>query len=131
MKFFIKYCSIAFVALFCSNSYADFVSDTTTSNSPISVKEALTKANKTQVVLEGFILSQIRKEKYEFSDGKDTICVKIEHSKNGKKIMPSEDFNKTQKIRIKGEVDKDFEPFGDKCDKVKIDVSNVELLNKK
>ena len=130
MKSFYKYCTFISMTLICSNSYAGFVDNTTQKNT-VSVKEALKKEDKSTVILEGYILSEIRHEKYEFSDGKDTICVEIDDFDNGKRVMPEENFDKNQKIRIKGEIDKDFEPFGNKCDKIKVDVKSVQLLDKK
>lgn len=129
MKSFYKYCTLLTMSFICTNSYAGFKSDTTQMKT-ISVKEALQKDDKAVVVLEGYILSEIRHEKYEFSDGKDTICVEIDDYDNGKRVMPEKEFDKNQKIRIKGEIDKDFKPFGDKCNKIKIDVKSVDLIDK-
>lgn len=132
MKPFYKYCTLVSLSLTCANAHADFVSSSTKENT-LSVKEALKKHDNENVILEGFILSQIRKDKYLFSDGTDKICVKIEKKENGKRIMPAEKFDEKQKIRIKGEVDKDNDYFKDKdiCSEFKIEVYDVQLLGKK
>ncbi len=130
MKSFYNYCFLFQIFFISTNAHGGYVIETNT-NKPISVKEALKTPDKTKVTLEGYLLTEIRRQKYEFSDEKDTICVEIEEHDKGQKIMPQEDFDKNQKIRIQGNMDKDFEPFGDKCDKMKIKVSKVELLNKK
>lgn len=110
---------------------AGFVDDTAKGNDITSVDEVLTMADNSYVTLEGYITAKIPKtaNKYLFTDkkSKENLCVEIDEFEDGKRVMPEKPFGKNQKIRIRGEVDKDFIGI-DKCDKFKIDVKEVELL---
>ncbi|APJ04129.1 NirD/YgiW/YdeI family stress tolerance protein [Silvanigrella aquatica] len=130
MKKFLKISVIIFATFSVFHAFADYIGKGSTPT-PTSVAEVREKTDGTYVVLEGYIISQLGKDKYEFSDSKnrkEVLCVEIKKHDKGKKIMPDKDFDESQKIRISGEVDKEFKPFGNKCDKIKIDANKVELI---
>lgn len=83
-----------------------------------SVSEALRAApDDARVELEGFIVRQVAKEKYIFSDGQSQIRIEID----------AEDFPKARiddktRVRIRGEVERDF------MESPEIDVDRVEVI---
>lgn len=69
------------------------------------------------VVLEGYITKQLNSEKYLFTDGKSEIRIEIDKEK-----FPIGLVNEKTKLRITGEVEKDF------LESVEIDADFVEIL---
>ncbi|ERI53567.1 stress-induced protein YgiW [Pseudomonas sp. EGD-AK9] len=82
-----------------------------------SVSAALQAADDTQVVLEGQIVKRLQDELYEFKDASGTIQVEIDDED-----WPNQTVSETAKVRLTGEVDKDFNSR-------EIDVDRVELIN--
>ncbi|WP_312118373.1 YgiW/YdeI family stress tolerance OB fold protein [Pantoea vagans] len=81
-----------------------------------SVAQAKTLRDDAWVVLEGNIIRQVGHELYEFKDSSGTIYVDIDHKRwMGQSLSPAE------KVRIEGEVDKDW-------NSVEIDVKTVRVL---
>ena len=70
------------------------------------------------VVLEGYIIKQLNKEKFLFSDDKSQIRVEIDNELFINKII-----NENTKIKIIGEVEKDF------LQSPEIDVDYFEIIN--
>ncbi len=70
-----------------------------------------------RVELEGFIVKQVGKEKFIFTDGQSEIRVEIDQ-----KYMPADRFDERTRLRIRGEVEKDF------LESPEIDVDSVVLL---
>ncbi|KAB8031741.1 NirD/YgiW/YdeI family stress tolerance protein [Fluviispira multicolorata] len=105
---------------------ADFVSSKKT-DGEITIKAALELKDKDSVVIVGKIIKEIRSEKYLIVDNNGgEICVEIH-----KKDMPTEKFDENVDLRISGEIDKDFKPNGDQCDKFKIEAKKVEIVKNK
>ncbi len=73
--------------------------------------------DKTLVVLEGVLVSKLRDEHYMFQDSTGTIEVEIDH-----KHLPAAPIKETTRVRLSGEVDKDF------GQKPSIDVKQVLIL---
>lgn len=73
--------------------------------------------DKTQVVLEGVLASKLRDEHYMFQDSTGTIEVEIDH-----KRFPAMPVSETTRVRLSGEIDKDF------GQKPTIDVKQVLIL---
>jgi uncharacterized protein (TIGR00156 family) len=71
----------------------------------------------TPVVLEGYLIQQVSKDKYIFSDGKDQIRVEIDS-----KVFPGVTVNERTRVRIHGEVEQEF------MKSPEIDVERVEVL---
>ncbi|KAB8039954.1 NirD/YgiW/YdeI family stress tolerance protein [Silvanigrella paludirubra] len=131
MKTINKFFSVLLVSFSSSTANAGFVDDTI-QDKAISIKEAMSMPNDSFVILEGYILSKLTNssDKYLFTDkkSKENICLKIDEFDDGKKIMPDKPFDKNQKIRIRGEIDKSYLDIG-KCNRFKIDVKEpIELL---
>lgn len=82
-----------------------------------SVKAALSAADDAPVTLEGQITKRIEKDNYEFTDGKDTIRVEIDHDKWPAGVEVSD----KQRVRLVGEVDRD-------SNSVEVDVDRVQVL---
>ena len=83
-----------------------------------SVAEVLQHAvDDTRVELEGVIIRQVGKEKYIFTDGKTEIRIEIDE-----KYMPAVKFDERTRVRIRGEVEKDF------LESPEIDVDAVILV---
>ena len=83
-----------------------------------SVAEVIKSApDDARVELVGYILRQVGKEKYIFSDGHSEIRIEIDS-----KYMPAERIDEKTRIRILGEVEKDF------LETPEIDVDSVSLL---
>ena len=81
-----------------------------------SVAQAKTQRDDSWVVLEGNIIRQVGHELYEFKDATGTINVDIDDKRwMGQTLSP------TDKVRIEGEVDKDW-------NSVEIDVKTVRVL---
>ena len=75
-------------------------------------------ADDTPVVLQGFVTKKINNDdKYEFKDASGTIQVEIDDED-----WPNQTVSETAKVRLTGEVDKDFNSR-------EIDVDRVELIN--
>lgn len=70
-----------------------------------------------RVDLEGYIMRQVGREKFIFSDGQAEIRIEIDA-----KHMPAERFDERTRVRIHGEVEKDF------LESPEIDVDRVEIL---
>ena len=81
------------------------------------VAAALEAADDTHVVLEGQIVKRLQDELYEFKDATGTIQVEIDDED-----WPGQQVSETAKVRLTGEVDKDFNSR-------EIDVDRVELIN--
>lgn len=80
------------------------------------MEQAKTLRNDAWVVLEGNIIKQIGHELYEFRDTSGTIYVDIDDKRwMGQTVSPD------KKVRIEGEVDKDW-------NSVEIDVKNLHVL---
>lgn len=74
-------------------------------------------SDETPVVLEGNITKHIRSDKYQFEDSTGNIVVEIDEDEwRGVKVSPAD------KVRIKGEVDKEF------MEKTIIDVENISII---
>jgi len=103
-------------SLFSINAFAAFVGPGTTVETVTSVKGALDMADDTKLVLEGTLVKQVHSEHYLFKDNSGEVVVEIE-DKDFRKITVTPE----NKIRLKGEVDKDWTD-------VKIDVDFLELV---
>ncbi|WP_058912652.1 YgiW/YdeI family stress tolerance OB fold protein [Entomohabitans teleogrylli] len=80
------------------------------------VAQAKTLRDDSWVALEGNITQKVGKERYEFRDSSGTIVVEIDdHIWGGVTVTP------TDKVRIEGEVDKDW-------NSVEIDVKSLRKL---
>ena len=69
------------------------------------------------VVLEGYIIKQVGKEKYLFSDGAGEIRVDIDQ-----KYFPTTPVNEKTKVQIRGEIEKDF------LQSPEIDVEHLSII---
>ena len=70
---------------------------------PMSVDEVDKMSDDSYVFMVGYIVKQVGDEKYEFSDGTNSIIIKIKPKVwQGQKVTPKD------KIMIMGEIDKDF-----------------------
>lgn len=70
---------------------------------PMSVAEIEKQSDDTYVAMVGNIIKQVGDDKYEFSDGNNTIVVKIKPKVwQGQRVTPND------KVMIMGEVDRDF-----------------------
>ncbi len=58
----------------------------------------------TPITLEGFIVRQVSKNKYMFSDGASEIRIEIDH----KRFPAAQPISEKTKVRISGEVEKDM-----------------------
>ena len=84
-----------------------------------SVAEVLQHAmDDTRVELEGVITRQVGKDKFIFTDGKSEIRIEIDE-----KHMPAVKFDERTRVRIRGEVEKDF------LESPEIDVDAVILVS--
>lgn len=102
--------------LLCSPVFAQYTGPS--AQPPVqTVDKAAQSPDKTHVVLDGVLTSKIRDEHYNFKDNTGTIEVEIDH-----KRFPTTPVNEKTKVRLSGEVDKDF------GSKAKIDVKQVEVL---
>jgi uncharacterized protein (TIGR00156 family) len=82
----------------------------------VSVTTVSNLGDDTKVILEGYLIKQIRDEHYIFKDNTGEIEVEIDDEDfRGAKVTPK------TKLRISGEVDKDWES-------IKIDVDYLEIL---
>ncbi|MFV9258069.1 YgiW/YdeI family stress tolerance OB fold protein [Citrobacter freundii] len=81
-----------------------------------SVAQAKTRWDDAWVVLEGNIIRQVGHELYEFRDNSGTVYVEIDH-----KYWMGQSVSPTDKVRIEGEVDRDW-------DGMNIDVKNIRVL---
>ena len=70
------------------------------------------------VVLEGYIIRQVGKEKHIFSDGTAEIRVDID-----RKHFPTTPINEKTKVQIRGEVEKDY------LQSTEIDVEFLSIVN--
>lgn len=106
----------AALTLAATTAFAQYVGPNATPTVS-SVAAALKAADDTPVVLEGRILRQVGKEKYLFSDGQSDIRVEIDA-----KDFPNVRVDENTRLRIRGEVEKDF------LESPEIDVDRVEVL---
>jgi len=81
------------------------------------VAAALEATDDTHVVLEGQIVKRLQDELYEFKDATGTIQVEIDDED-----WPAQKVSENTKVRLTGEVDKDFNSH-------EVDVDRVELIN--
>ncbi|EAB8633196.1 YgiW/YdeI family stress tolerance OB fold protein [Salmonella enterica subsp. enterica] len=81
-----------------------------------SVSQAKTRWDDAWVVLEGNIIRQVGHEMYEFRDNSGTVYVEIDD-----KYWMGQSVSPTDKVRIEGEVDRDW-------DGMNIDVKNIRVL---
>lgn len=88
----------------------------TTGTSSVSVAQAKSFRDDTWVTLEGRITRQVGHELYEFQDGTGTVYVDIDD-----KYWMGQTASPQSKIRIEGEVDKDW-------NSVEIDVKNLQIV---
>lgn len=86
------------------------------SSAATSVAEAKKQWDDAWVVLEGNITGQVGHELYEFRDNSGTIYVDIDN-----KYWMGQTVSPTDKVRIEGKVDKDW-------NSVEIDVKNIRVL---
>ena len=70
------------------------------------------------VVLVGYLVRQVGKEKYTFSDRTSEIRVDIDS-----KLFPAVAINDTTRVQIRGEVEKDF------MESPEIDVDSIAIVN--
>ncbi|PTU32996.1 NirD/YgiW/YdeI family stress tolerance protein [Stenotrophobium rhamnosiphilum] len=70
------------------------------------------------VVLEGYLIRKVGKEKYIFSDGKKEIRVEIDQ-----KHFPATAISEKTRVQIRGEVEKDF------MESPEIDVDQLVVMN--
>lgn len=87
-----------------------------TASAETSVAEAKKQRDDAWVVLEGNIIRQVGHELYEFRDNSGTVFVEIDD-----KYWMGQSVSPTDKVRIEGEVDKDW-------NSVEIDVKNIRVL---
>lgn len=83
-----------------------------------SVSEILTMRDDAHVVMRGYILRHLGKDKYLFKDVTGTITVEIDHDKWSGMIV-----TQTDQVELYGEVDKDM--FS-----TEVEVDNVVKINK-
>jgi len=108
-----KIIALCAASLFIGVAFAAFIDD----RQPVStVAEALKMRNDTPVILQGNIISHIRKDKYQFVDQTGEIIVEID-TKNWHNV----DVRPTDTVKIYGEVDKDWAT-------TEIDVDSVEII---
>ncbi|EJN09644.1 NirD/YgiW/YdeI family stress tolerance protein [Herbaspirillum sp. YR522] len=81
------------------------------------VARASKSADKSQVLLEGLLVSKVRDEHYIFQDYTGAIEVEIDH-----KRFPTTPVSEKTRVRLQGEVDKDF------GSNATIDVKQVTVL---
>ncbi|WP_106661782.1 YgiW/YdeI family stress tolerance OB fold protein [Escherichia coli] len=81
-----------------------------------SVSQAKTRWDDSWVVLEGNIIRHVGHELYEFRDNSGTAYVEIDD-----KYWMGQSISPTDKVRIEGEVDKDW-------NSVEIDVKNIRVM---
>ena len=67
------------------------------------VAHASKAADKSQVLLDGLLVAKVRDEHYTFQDHTGTIEVEIDH-----KRFPATPVSEKTRVRLQGEVDKDF-----------------------
>ncbi|HZS79888.1 MAG TPA: NirD/YgiW/YdeI family stress tolerance protein [Herbaspirillum sp.] len=84
----------------------------------VTVTAAASLSNNTYVMLEGHIISRIRKEHYTFKDATGSIEIEIDD----KHFPSSRPIDEKTKVRIHGKIDKDF------IKDATIDVEQVEVL---
>lgn len=81
------------------------------------VAAALQAADDADVVLEGHVVNRLRDDRYEFKDATGTIQVEIDDED-----WPGQAVSDSTKVRLIGEVDKNFNSR-------EVDVDRVELIN--
>lgn len=69
------------------------------------------------VEIDGHIIKQLTSGKFLFSDGKDQVRVEIDEN-----VLPKTAINERTKVRIRGEVEKDF------LESPEIDVISIEII---
>ncbi|HAV9511217.1 TPA: YgiW/YdeI family stress tolerance OB fold protein [Escherichia coli] len=85
-------------------------------SSAISVAQAKTRRDDAKVVLEGNIVRQVGNELYEFRDNSGSIYVDI-----GDKYWVGQSVSPNDKVRIEGEIDKDW-------NSVEVDVNKITVI---
>ena len=99
---------------FSQEAASQFVSDSSSVHTVAAVKEM---KDNSWFTLEGHIVKQVRKERYIFRDQSGEVEVEIDDEKwKGRKVDPG------TKIRISGEVEKDF------LSSMDIEVKRIELV---
>jgi len=108
--------SVVLLALTFSTSVtADFVGPGSTS-STTTVKSVDDMNDDDKVILEGYIIKEIRSEHYTFKDSTGEIEIELDNEDfRGVKVTPK------TKVKIQGEIDKDWTS-------TTIDVNHVELV---
>lgn len=110
--------SALLLALFIStNATAEFIGPGS-APSTVTVKSVSDMDDETVVTLEGYIVKKTKSEHYLFKDDSDEINVEIDDADfRGIKVTPK------TKIRITGEIDKDWTS-------ISIEVDHLELVDK-
>ncbi|ENI2365123.1 YgiW/YdeI family stress tolerance OB fold protein, partial [Escherichia coli] len=85
-------------------------------SSAISVAQAKTRRDDAKVVLEGNIVRQVGNELYEFRGNSGSIYVDI-----GDKYWVGQSVSPNDKVRIEGEIDKDW-------NSVEVDVNKITVI---
>ncbi|WP_035060276.1 YgiW/YdeI family stress tolerance OB fold protein [Andreprevotia chitinilytica] len=80
-----------------------------------SVVEAGKAADKTMVVLEGKIVRQHDKKHYDFQDASGTIKIEVDHDK-----WPAGEITPQTRVRLTGEVDRDWRGIDVEVDQIEI-----------
>lgn len=93
----------ALSAIFAAGvAQAQYVNDN--ANVVMTVKQMKDNAKDDQlVVLEGYLVNQVKHEKYEFKDATGTVVVEIDD-----KIFAGQRVDSKTKVRLEGEFEKDF-----------------------
>ena len=99
-------------------SFAAYTGPSTTSSYQTVAEVLKNPVDDAAVTLTGFITKQIGKEKYLFTDGTAEIRLDIDQ-----KYFPSAPINEKVKVRISGEVEKDF------MQQPEIDVEQVTIVS--
>jgi uncharacterized protein (TIGR00156 family) len=106
---------ILFALIFSTSATANFVGPGSTS-STTTVKSIDNMNDDDNVILEGYIIKEIRSEHYTFKDSTGEIEIELDNEDfRGVKITPK------TKVKIQGEIDKDWSS-------TTIDVDHIELV---
>ncbi len=107
-----------FVLFLCSQSFAQYIGPGSSSKYYTSIQSILNNPiEDANVVLEGYLIKQLKKDKFLFSDKKFEIVVEIDDDLLKNKII-----RENTKIKIVGEVEKDFGKVPE------IDVDYLEII---
>ena len=113
----VRYLALLLTPLFSTSVLADVGYTGPGAESVMTVVAAQTAPDDNPVVLQGHIIQKLNNEKYEFKDATGTITVEIDDED-----MPPIAFNEKTRVKLTGEVDKNF------FDR-EIDVDLVEIVN--